>query len=116
MPIITMDAVKYAYGSRYHTMEALKDVSCTFEQGMIYAIIGKSGSGKSTMLSLMAGLDLPKQGDVYFKGKSTRTLNLDRYRREEVAIIYQNFRLFPLLLILIFDKNGMGAAIAALHL
>ena len=55
MPIITMDAVKYAYGSRYHTMEALKDVSCTFEQGKIYAIIGKSGSGKSTMLSLMAG-------------------------------------------------------------
>ena len=97
MPIITMDAVKYAYGSRYHTMEALKDVSCTFEQGKIYAIIGKSGSGKSTMLSLMAGLDLPKQGDVYFKGKSTRTLNLDRYRREEVAMIYQNFRLFPLL-------------------
>lgn len=97
MPIITLDSVKYTYGSRYQTMEALKNVSCTFEQGKIYAIIGKSGSGKSTMLSLMAGLDLPKQGDVYFRGKSTRNLDLDQYRREEVAMIYQNFRLFPLL-------------------
>lgn len=97
MSIITLDSVKYTYSSRYQTMEALKNVSCSFEQGKIYAIIGKSGSGKSTMLSLMAGLDLPNQGDVLFRGRSTRTLNLDQYRREEVAMIYQNFRLFPLL-------------------
>ena len=97
MSIITLDSVKYTYGNRYQSMEALQNVSCTFEQGKIYAIIGKSGSGKSTMLSLMAGLDLPKEGDVYFRGQSTRNLNLDQYRRDEVAMIYQNYRLFPLL-------------------
>ena len=97
MSIITLDSVKYTYGNRYQSMEALQNVSCTFEQGKIYAIIGKSGSGKSTMLSLMAGLDLPKEGDVYFRGQSTRNLNLDQYRRNEVAMIYQNYRLFPLL-------------------
>ncbi len=97
MSIITLDSVKYTYDNRYQSMEALQNVSCTFEQGKIYAIIGKSGSGKSTMLSLMAGLDLPKEGDVYFRGQSTRNLNLDQYRRDEVAMIYQNYRLFPLL-------------------
>ncbi|MCK9177103.1 MAG: ABC transporter ATP-binding protein [Clostridiales bacterium] len=97
MSIITLDSVKYTYDNRYQSMEALQNVSCTFEQGKIYAIIGKSGSGKSTMLSLMAGLDLPKEGDVYFRGQSTRNLNLDQYRRNEVAMIYQNYRLFPLL-------------------
>jgi len=97
LSIITLDSVKYTYGNRYQSMEALQNVSCTFEQGKIYAIIGKSGSGKSTMLSLMAGLDLPQQGDVFFRGQSTRNLNLDQYRRDEVAMIYQNYRLFPLL-------------------
>ncbi len=97
MCIIRLDSVQYSYVNRYQAVEALENVSCSFDQGKIYAIIGKSGSGKSTMLSLMAGLDLPKQGDVFFRGQSTRNLNLDQYRRDQVAIIYQNFRLFPLL-------------------
>ncbi len=97
MSIIRLDSVQYSYVNRYQTVEALENVSCSFEQGKIYAIMGKSGSGKSTMLSLMAGLDLPRQGHVYFRGQSTRDLDLDQYRREQVAIIYQSFRLFPLL-------------------
>ncbi|HHW23002.1 MAG TPA: ABC transporter ATP-binding protein [Clostridiaceae bacterium] len=97
MSILTLNSVRYSYSSKYHTVEALKDVNCEFEQGLIYAIVGKSGSGKSTMLSLMAGLDVPDKGDVLFRGVSTRTMDLDSYRRNDVAIIYQNFRLFPLL-------------------
>ncbi len=97
MTILSLQSVSYAYSNKYQTVEALKDVSCSFEQGVIYAIVGKSGSGKSTMLSLMAGLDLPIKGDVIFRGTSTRMLDLDDYRRNHVAMIYQNFRLFPLL-------------------
>jgi len=59
MSILSLQSVSYAYSNRYQTMEALKNVTCAFEQGVIYAIVGKSGSGKSTMLSLMAGLDIP---------------------------------------------------------
>lgn len=97
MSIISLNSVRYAYSNKYQTVEALKDVSCSFEQGLIYAIVGKSGSGKSTMLSLMAGLDIPNEGDVLFRGISTRTIDRDAFRRKDVAIIYQNFRLFPLL-------------------
>lgn len=97
MSILTLQSVRYSYSNKYQTVEALKNVNCEFQQGLIYAIVGKSGSGKSTMLSLMAGLDLPNEGDVLFRGTSTRTLNLDTFRRNDVAMIYQSFRLFPLL-------------------
>ena len=97
MCIMRLESVSYAYSNRYQSNEALKDVSCSFEHGLIYAIIGKSGSGKSTALSLMAGLDVPDKGDVLFQGQSTRTMDLERFRRDEVAMIYQSYRLFPLL-------------------
>ena len=97
MSIISLKSVRYAYRNKYQTVQALEDINCSFEQGVMYAIVGKSGSGKSTMLSLMAGLDLPDEGDVIFQGTSTRTLNLDTFRRNDAAMIYQSFRLFPLM-------------------
>jgi len=97
MSILSLESVTYTYRSKYQTLQALKGITCTFEQGRIYAVVGKSGSGKSTMLSLMAGLDLPETGTVVFRDQSTNTLDLDAYRRNDVAMIYQSFRLFPLL-------------------
>lgn len=97
MSILSLESVTYTYRSKYQTLQALKGITCTFEQGRIYAVVGKSGSGKSTMLSLMAGLDLPETGTVVFRDRSTNTLDLDAYRRNDVAMIYQSFRLFPLL-------------------
>jgi putative ABC transport system ATP-binding protein len=97
MSILSLESVTYTYRSKYQTLQALKGITCTFEQDHIYAVVGKSGSGKSTMLSLMAGLDLPETGAVVFRDRSTNTLDLDAYRRNDVAMIYQSFRLFPLL-------------------
>lgn len=97
MSILSLESVTYTYRSKYQTLQALKGINCTFDQGSIYAVVGKSGSGKSTMLSLMAGLDLPETGEVVFRSRSTSTLDLDAYRRNDVAMIYQSFRLFPLL-------------------
>lgn len=92
-----MDNVSYYYKNRYQTVEAVKNVSCTFQQGKVYALVGKSGSGKTTVLSLLAGLDLPSQGQVLFSGISTSKMDRNRYRREDVAVIYQAYNLFPLL-------------------
>ena len=78
-------------------MEALRGVSCAFEPGRVYAVMGSSGSGKTTLLSLMAGLDVPTEGRVLCEGVSTADIDLERYRRERVVVIYQDFRLFPLL-------------------
>ena len=97
MAILEINDVRFRYRSRYQQVEALRGVTYSFEQGKVYALVGKSGSGKSTLLSLMAGLDLPQEGEILFEGKPTTSMNLNRFRRERVAMIYQSFRLFPLL-------------------
>lgn len=97
MAILELKDVHYTYKSKYQSVEAVRGVSCEFEPGRVYAIMGSSGSGKSTLLSLMAGLDIPTEGEVILEGVSTAKTDLERYRREKAAVIYQNFRLFPLL-------------------
>ena len=97
MSAIELRGVKYVYRSRYQEVEALRGISCAFEPGKVYAVMGSSGGGKTTLLSLMAGLDVPTEGSVLCGGVSTADVDLERYRRESVAVIYQDFRLFPLL-------------------
>lgn len=97
MKILELRDVTYSYNGKYQRVDAIKHVSCSFEQGKVYALVGKSGSGKSTLLSLLAGLDVPASGEVLFEGKSITTMDLAKYRRECAAMIYQSFRLFPLL-------------------
>lgn len=97
MAILKVKDVRFSYRTRYHQVDALKGVTYTFDEGKIYALVGKSGSGKSTLLSLMAGLDLPQEGEILFEGQSTAAMDLNQYRREKAAVIYQSFRLFPAL-------------------
>lgn len=97
MSILALDNVSYTYKSRYQEVQAVKNASFSFQQGKVYALVGKSGSGKTTVLSLLAGLDLPSEGQVIFGNTSTRQLDRDKYRREDVAVIYQAYNLFPLL-------------------
>ena len=58
-----------------------KDVNLSFERGKIYAILGQSGSGKTTFLSLLAGLDSPKAGKIYLDYKDINKLGLSNYRK-----------------------------------
>lgn len=97
MNILELHDVSYTYNSNDQPIEAVKHVDCSFEQGKVYAIVGKSGSGKSTLLSLLAGLDLPTSGQILFEGRPTSTMDLAKYRRECAPMIYQSFRLLPLL-------------------
>jgi len=97
MTLLEIDNVTYTYKTKYQSVDALRGISCVFEEGRVYAVVGKSGSGKSTLLYLMAGLDVPGGGQVIYDGKATSGMDLNKYRRESVAVIYQDFRLFPLL-------------------
>ena len=97
MSIFELQDVKYIYKTKYQQVEAVKGINASFDEGVIYAVMGASGSGKTTLLSLMAGLDVPTDGRVLCSGVATDQMDLNRYRRESVAVIYQDFRLFPLL-------------------
>lgn len=97
---ITIDNVSYTYQGKYQKVQALKNISCTFEQGKFYAVIGPSGSGKTTLLSMMAGLGTPTEGIIRVNDTALDQIGSERHRRENVSIIYQSFHLFPLLTVL----------------
>ena len=97
MNILELQDITYSYNSKYQKVDALIHITCSFEKSRVYAVVGKSGSGKSTLLSLLAGLDRPASGRILFEGASITSMDPARYRRECAAMIYQSFRLFPLL-------------------
>lgn len=97
MEKIRVENVSYSYQNQYQKIQAVKEVSCSFEAGNMYAITGESGSGKSTFLSLLAGLDCPESGTILVDGDNLLEMDRDAYRRKQVSMIYQAFHLFPLL-------------------
>ncbi len=100
MNCLTASNISYTYQSKYQKVEALKEVSCTFERGKLYGIIGHSGSGKTTLVSLLAGLGTPDKGVILADGEDIGQIGYERHRRENVSVIYQSFHLFPTLTLL----------------
>lgn len=98
MSTLKLEEVSYQYknGDR----KVVNNVSCMFGSGKVSAVVGPSGSGKTTLLSLMAGLDQPTQGRILLDGEELASMDLDQYRRERVAMVFQAFHLFPLLTVL----------------
>lgn len=68
-------------------------VNLTFEVGQSYAVIGQSGSGKTTFLSLLAGLDVPREGAIELDGRNIQQIGLTNYRKHHVSIVFQSYNL-----------------------
>jgi len=86
----------YAMGSTI--VRAVDDVSLEIPSGEFVALLGSSGSGKSTMLNLIAGLDRPTAGAIYVHGQNLAEMNsaeLARHRSHTVGIVFQAFNLLP---------------------
>ena len=77
-------------------VRALNGVDLTIYKGEFCAIVGTSGSGKSTMLNMLAGLEKPTKGEVIVAGEHLEKMNenqLVKFRREHVGFIFQSFNL-----------------------
>lgn len=74
--ILTVKNLDYYYIDGGNKRDILKDVNMSFKEGVFYTILGESGSGKTTFLSLIAGLDTPKGGDIFYKGKNINDIGL----------------------------------------
>ncbi len=86
--------VSYAYAP---DKQILREVNASFSPGLMYAILGESGSGKTTFLSLLAGLDVPTEGSVVFNGTALERNQLNEYRRHSISLIFQNYNLIDYL-------------------
>ncbi|PWM35501.1 MAG: peptide ABC transporter ATP-binding protein [Coriobacteriia bacterium] len=100
MEILRLDHLTKIYGSGDTAVTALDDVSLTVEAGEFVAIVGSSGSGKSTMLHMIGGVDRPTSGTVYLNGQDVFARSDEQlavFRRREVGLVYQFYNLVPVL-------------------
>ena len=97
MSIIETKKLNYYYQDGDMQRCILRDVSVSFEKGRFYTIVGESGSGKTTFLSMIAGLDVAKEGQVLFESTDIQTIGLENYRRNKISIVFQNNNLVPYL-------------------
>ncbi len=88
--------ITYSYKSKQNKT-ILKNVCAAFEEGTFYAIIGASGSGKTTFLSLLAGLDCPDSGSILYNGQNIRKKDLNSHRRNNISLVFQNYNLIDYL-------------------
>lgn len=97
MSILELKNISYGYidGNRKRTI--LNDLSYNFEKGKFYTILGPSGSGKTTLLSLMGALEKTQEGSIEFEGKRLEEIGYTKYRRNNQAIVFQQFNLIPYL-------------------
>ena len=92
MSLVELKSVVKRYGNN----TVLQDVDLKVEQGEIIAIIGRSGSGKSTMLRCINGLEPVQGGEVWVDGVAVHDPSSDlRGLRARVGIVFQSFNLFP---------------------
>ena len=97
MSLLETKNVDYYYQDGDQRRYILKDASVAFEKGKLYSILGQSGSGKTTFLSLISALDAPKEGTVLLEDKDIKEIGYDYFRRNKISIIFQSYNLVPYL-------------------
>ncbi len=96
------DLVK-VYKTPAGSFTALKGIDLNIGYGEFVAVVGKSGSGKSTMLNMLTGIDHPTSGEVLIDGVAIHTFNesqMAKWRGKNLGIVFQFFQLLPTLTIL----------------
>lgn len=96
MALLEFDHVRKTYGYDDNKINALNHMSLSIEEGSFVAIVGKSGSGKSTFLHVAGGLTKPQAGRVLLEGQSLYDMHddqLSRFRRRRIGFVFQFYNL-----------------------
>jgi lipoprotein-releasing system ATP-binding protein len=96
--VLESRGLKKTYGSGEKSIAVLADANLSLRQGEMVAIVAPSGAGKSTLLHLLAALDTPTSGTVYFATKAIESINdgaLAEFRNRAVGFLWQRHQLLP---------------------
>lgn len=91
--VLVAKNISYKYYDGQKEKIILDNACISFDIGKFYAIFGESGSGKTTFLSMLGGLDNRYSGHICFEGKDINEIGLERYRRNMVSFIFQDHNL-----------------------
>ncbi len=100
MNILTTENLKKIYETPSGKVYALDVVSVSVSDGEFIAVVGSSGSGKTTFLNMIGGLDLPTSGQVNIRGRQLGSLSQEEltvFRRRNIGFVFQNYNLLPFL-------------------
>ena len=94
MSVLEMNNIRYSYDNKRNVLNC---INMALDEGKMYAILGQSGCGKTTLLSLLGGLDSPADGQVLYDGQDIEKLGLANHRKNNVAFIFQSYNLIDYL-------------------
>jgi ABC-type lipoprotein export system ATPase subunit len=97
-PLLEAVNVSKVYQMGEQVVRALDDVSLSIDEGDFVAIMGASGSGKSTMMNLIGALDVPTAGKLFVDGRNVRAMSSDELaelRNSTIGFVFQQFNLLP---------------------
>ena len=100
MKILETKHLKKYYGQGSSLVKAVDDISISVEKGEFVAIVGTSGSGKTSLLNLLGGLDYADSGEVIIGGQSLLNMKDEErtvFRRRNIGFIFQNYNLVSML-------------------
>ncbi|MCI5594183.1 MAG: ABC transporter ATP-binding protein [Clostridiales bacterium] len=100
MNILTTENLKKIYKTPSGKVYALDGVSVSVSEGEFIAVVGSSGSGKTTFLNMIGGLDRPTAGQVQIRSKPLGSLSSEEltvFRRRNIGFVFQNYNLLPYL-------------------
>lgn len=96
--MIRLEGITKKYIGKYVHTEALKGVDLKVEEGEFIAIMGRSGTGKTTLLNLLGCMDRFNEGEYYFNDVNVSKLNdkqVAKFRNKNIGFIFQSFNLVP---------------------
>jgi lipoprotein-releasing system ATP-binding protein len=95
---VRIENLSKVYRSGAQELPIFRNLDLTVAAGEMVAVIGESGAGKSTLLHLMAGLDRPTEGAIYYKGTKITGFSepqLSKFRNREIGYVWQQHHLLP---------------------
>ena len=96
--LITLNNIQLQYQNGSEVTEVIKGITLAVKKQETLAIIGKSGSGKTSLIMLLAGLEKPTSGSIIFENQTISNFNeeeLSDFRQKNIGIIFQSFYLIP---------------------
>ena len=96
--LISLNGISKVFKVGDENFTALSNINLEIQSGAFMSFVGPSGSGKTTLLNLIGGLDIPTNGDLFFRNIKLSSMNrnqMAQYRRENIGFIFQTYNLLP---------------------